>query len=131
MTLTPLMLKALDKLPKYWDYLWTHPVEWDAKQWKFIYTPISRKLLPWAIALYLISFPVYFLLLLMASAPMITSNKLPLKDYMIILLFFGLVSTLIAIETCFLLFAKSPTHTANCVLHLYRSWEKSKESIIA
>lgn len=52
MVVTPLMWKSLDRYSRYFDILWKNPLEWDVKRKTFIFTPISRRLVPWMICVY-------------------------------------------------------------------------------
>ncbi|OXA38406.1 hypothetical protein Fcan01_26851 [Folsomia candida] len=51
MVVTPLMWKSLDNLTTYFAYVWPCPLNWDNGNKKFAYTPLGKKLIPWAAAL--------------------------------------------------------------------------------
>ncbi|OXA44966.1 hypothetical protein Fcan01_20309 [Folsomia candida] len=47
MVVTSLMWNSLDRFYRYFGIFWKNPLEWDMKTQTLVFTPISRKLIPW------------------------------------------------------------------------------------
>lgn len=127
MGVTPLMLGSLDKFAKAWSHHWTSPVEWDPKKRILVYNNNSKNLVPWAVALFLLSFPLMFLIFLLSAAPLAGLNKLPVMDYTINLVWLGLYATFCIGETATLLLGKDAVHSINSLLFLHKSWTKGRQ----
>lgn len=126
MSVTELMWKSLDNYSKSWSYLWTSPIEWDHKKKILVYNGVSLKLIPWAIALYLISSPLLIILVLLVLSPLLGYNNILLPDYIIAFHFCSLAIIFYVGETFQLLLGKDTVHAANSLISLYTSWTKSK-----
>lgn len=126
MGVTPLMLESLDKFAETWHFLWTCPVEWDVKKGFFVYNGISKKLVPWAIALYLISFPLMFLVFLFVFAAIAGFNRLPFINYVINMCWLVCYAALCVGEVATLLLGREGVPAMNALMCLHRKWAKSK-----
>lgn len=123
MGVTPLMWESLNK-SKYYKNIWTFPVEWDIKRRNLKYNGISKKLVPWAVSLYLISFPMVWFMFLLFIAPLAGLNKLPLMEYIVNLVWLILSTTLLVGESGALLFGNDAVQVFNCLASLHESWKK-------
>lgn len=126
MGVTPLMLESLDKFAKAWRFLWTCPVEWDVKKGILIYTGISKKLVPWAVALYIFSFPLMFLVFLFVIAPIAGLNRLPFMDYVVHVVWLLLYCAFCVGETAMLILGKDGVPAINALMWVHRKWKQSK-----
>lgn len=52
MVVTSLMWNSLDRFYRYFGIFWKNPLEWDMKTQTLVFTPISRKLIPWMVSVY-------------------------------------------------------------------------------
>lgn len=89
-----------------------------------IFNPISKKLLPWTVLLFLGSFPLLLLIFLFAIAPFARLNHLPLTDYIINLTWLGLCGAFCIGETGTQVLGKESVHVFHSQLVLDKGWEK-------
>lgn len=123
---TPPLWKTLDKFAQSWNHRWTSPIQWDPKKRILVYNLFSKKLHPWAIRLYLLSFPFTLVILIFAIAPIFGPNKLPFRNYMVILICLTLMIAMLVGETAFLIYAEDYAHAVNCLVHFIKALTKGK-----
>lgn len=126
MPVTPLMWKSLDNLTTTWAYLWTWPLSWNPQTKALVYHPPSRKLVPWAITVFLILPPVILVLFLLATAPFVDANRLPFKSYVISLACLFVCGFNFIGETASLFLTDVVVHAFNYVILFDRCLQGSK-----
>ena len=123
MGVTPLMWKALENYSKFYNIaIWTCPVDWDPAKKELIYNKLSRRLIPWAAAVFsgLVLCSVSLSLLL-----------LHIYGYINLTILHGSVIVLIIVLCIFcngmeimLLFGENLVYGGNCALRLYKTMGK-------
>lgn len=126
MGVTPLMWKSLNRFGQLWNHFWTSPLQWDPQKGILVYTGISRRLVPWATALYLLSFPLVFIVFLLAAAPIAGPNRLPCTDYIVNLTWLSICYSFLAGETFGLILGQKFALATNSLAALHKKWEQSE-----
>ncbi|OXA48091.1 hypothetical protein Fcan01_17340 [Folsomia candida] len=119
MVATPLMWKSLDNFATSYSYLYTCPLEWDRKSGKLVYNKFSRKLIPWAGA-------VFSALIVFIACSVLLSCRLfgvvkhvELSDLLLTAVFLCLATFGLLLEIVLLLFSECFAHSFNCcVVHV-------------
>lgn len=129
MTVTPLMWRSLDKITASFTYHSSYPVEWDPKSGTLVHNPLSRKLLPWAVMVYIYLPPFILMSFLFTIAPLLGANRLPFMNYVVMVVgnFFVFVFIFIA-ENAMLLFCQVPAQAFNCLVSLQKSLESESST---
>lgn len=126
MAITPRVWKSLDTSAQGFRYLWTSPCEWNPKRKKPVYTPISKKLIPWAVSNYVVSMTTLTFCFALLFLKLFGKTNLSFIQIMMNLIFSVLFSLQISTETAMLLYGEDVVIGINVVMKLAKQLEKRK-----
>lgn len=100
----------------------------DPKKRKLIYNGMSRKLIPWAITVFVLLPPLICIQSLFVLAPVVgATNKLPFLSYIVVLGWLILTIFLFVADTAGLLYVEIVVHVINCLVNFHASLQGGKK----
>lgn len=128
MGVTPLMWKALDRFQSYFSLLWTYPVEWNVTKKKLVITPISKKLVPWMISVFVLLNTLNTASLCLLVAKLFGFVQLSFSVTLVTLGWWVSSTFAFFLEVLVCKFAKSGTNSFNWILSLEQELYKGNNS---
>lgn len=128
MGVTPLIWKSLDRISKSWNRICAAPIEWDASKRIFRYNRMSKKLIPWAIAINLGALLLVLITFLLAIAPLAGLEPLSLTKYFVNIFWLRSFSSVLVIgDPVALAYGQDAVPAMNNLIFLYRALEQSEK----
>ncbi|OXA44386.1 hypothetical protein Fcan01_20859 [Folsomia candida] len=115
MVVTSLMWKSLDRFSRYFGIFWKNPVEWDIKTQTLVFTPISRKLIPWMVSVYGFLTVLNGSLLLILISQLYGFAHLKLTKVVILLCWSGHAVFGLVLEILVAFTGKNASYAFNCL----------------
>lgn len=114
MVITALMWKSLDRFTRYFGIFWKNPLEWYPKTKMLIFTPVSRKIIPYMISVYGFLNILNITLFLILISELFGISRLGFINLLVIFCWAGMVFYALALETLIVFAGKNFTYAMNC-----------------